>query len=134
MKRSSSFLTVFAALPVLAFAHAHLSSSTPADGSVVAAAPKSIMLMFSEPTRVTALTMQKGEEKAEQKLGPLPEEASAHVMVPTPKLAPGAYTIRWRALGRDNHVIKGTIKFTVSADATTGAGKAATAEHDPHSH
>jgi methionine-rich copper-binding protein CopC len=36
-------------------------------------------------------------------------------MVPAPQLAPGAYTIRWRALGADNHVMSGTIRFTLSA-------------------
>jgi methionine-rich copper-binding protein CopC len=108
-------LTVLAAIPVVAFAHGHLQSSTPADGSVVAVSPKSVMLMFSEPARLTALKVQGGDEQDERKLGPLPEKPGAHLMVPAPQLAPGAYTIRWRALGADNHVMSGTIRFTLSA-------------------
>jgi copper resistance protein C len=122
----STLLLGLAALPVLALAHARLTSSTPADGSVVSAAPSSIMLMFSEPARLTALTLQSAESKVEQRLGPLPDAAGAHLMVPSPKLAPGAHTIRWRALGKDNHVMSGTIRFTLSA-----AGVSATGEHPP---
>jgi methionine-rich copper-binding protein CopC len=145
VKRTVSLaLAAWAVMPLIAFAHAHLKSSTPSDGSVLGAPPASIMLMFSEAVRPTALTLQKGDDKSEQKLGPLPTKASAHLEVPSPQLAPGAYTIRWRALGEDNHVMSGAIKFTVSADAAAGkAGESAagnvakpahSAEHDPHSH
>jgi copper resistance protein C len=124
MKRlPSMLLAALAGSPVLVQAHTHLKSSTPANGSVVSSSPGSIMLMFSEPTRVTALGLRSADAKEEQKLGPLPEKASAHVMVPAPKLQSGAYVVQWRAIGDDNHVMKGTIRFTVSADGPASAPK-----------
>ena len=103
-----------------AHAHSHLKSSMPADGSTVMA-PKQIMLMFSAAARVTALTIQKDGE-AEQKLAPLPSEPAAHVMVRAPKLTPGKYTVTYRILSNDNHVMSGKLHFTVS-DSASNAGK-----------
>ena len=44
-------------LVTVAQAHTHLSSSEPADGSVVVTSPTNFVAHFSEPTRVTALTI-----------------------------------------------------------------------------
>jgi methionine-rich copper-binding protein CopC len=137
MKRIRSHtLVAFALIPVLAHAHAHLKSSTPTDGAVLAQSPPSIMLMFSEATRLTALTLKSRDGEVDTKLSPLPAEANAHLEVPVPKLAAGAYTLQWRALGKDNHVISGTLRFTVGADAkTSGESRSSTpTTHDPHSH
>jgi methionine-rich copper-binding protein CopC len=101
--------------PLAAQAHSHLKESTPAEGSTVKA-PESIMLMFSEAAKVTALTIQKDGDK-EQKLSPLPTEASAHVMVPAPKLMPGKYTVSYRVVSDDGHVMGGKLHFTVSDTA-----------------
>ncbi len=117
---------VLLALASVAQAHTHLKEAMPADGSTVKAAPEQIMLTFSEAARVTALTIQKdgGEE---QKLAPLPTAASAHVMVPAPKLAPGKYTVSYRVVSDDNHVMSGKLHFTIADSA--GAGSMAS--HDP---
>jgi copper resistance protein C len=111
------FLAVAAAMVALssiAFAHTHLKTSMPADKEVLAAAPSKIMLHFSAPTRLTALTIKKDGDSAERKLGPLPKEAFAEFTVPlTPPPAPGKYTVTWRAMGSDNHVMSGDLHFTV---------------------
>ncbi|MBX5463096.1 MAG: copper resistance protein CopC [Steroidobacteraceae bacterium] len=121
-----AFLIAYAAG---ASAHTHLKEAVPANGSTLTASPEHIMLTFSEPTRVTALTLQK-EGEAAQKLAPLPTEASAHVMVPAPKLAPGKYTVSWRAVGTDNHVMSGTVQFTVGGPAASASPPHA--GHDHH--
>jgi len=122
----SAFLIAYTAG---ASAHTHLKEAVPADGSTVSASPKHIMLTFSEPTRITALTLQK-EGEAAQKLAPLPTDASAHVMVPAPTLAPGKYTVNWRAVGTDNHVMSGKVEFTVGGPAASAAPTHA--GHDHH--
>ena len=101
------------ALASVAQAHTHLKQATPAEGSTVTGSPEHIMLTFSEAARLTALTIQKdgGEE---QKLAPLPTAASDHVMVPAPKLAPGKYTVNYRVVSADNHVMSGKLHFTVA--------------------
>ena len=100
-------------LAPLAQAHTHLKDAVPADNSTVKAPPENIMLTFSEAAKVTALSIQK-EGGEEQKLSPLPTAAAAHVMVPAPKLAPGKYTVSYRVLSDDNHVMSGKIHFTVA--------------------
>ena len=43
-----------------ALAHTELSATVPADRSTLAAAPEKLELEFSEPVRLTALTIQQG--------------------------------------------------------------------------
>lgn len=116
MKRSlSAFVAcLFFALDT-AQAHAHLKASMPADRSVLTAAPKQIMLHFSEPSRLMALSIQKEGDKKETAVSSLPKQVSADLSVPVEISGPGQYQLKWRAIGADNHVMSGTLQFTVSA-------------------
>lgn len=113
MKR---LLSLVAASLLFAFgaaqAHTHLKSSMPADQAVLTAAPKQVMLHFSEPTRLTAVTIQKEGDK-ETAVSALPKQAAADVTLPVEVSGPGAYKLNWRAVGPDNHVMSGTVRFTV---------------------
>lgn len=102
-------------LPALATAHAKLTQSMPANGSVLTRAPAQIQLTFNEPARITALNILKSGDKAATKLGPLPRAVSATFMVALPKLAPGKYTVTYRVMGDDNHLMSGSLTFSVSA-------------------
>jgi copper resistance protein C len=95
-------------------AHTHLEGSTPADQATLASPPAEIELHFSEVTRLTALTIQKEGEKEPKSVDSLPKTASAHVKVPLAPLAPGKYSVNWRAVGGDNHVMSGKLSFTVA--------------------
>lgn len=113
----NKYLSIIAALSFAvsstAFAHAHLEKSQPAANSAVST-PKEVVLEFNEPVQVTSLTLQKGDEKA-QDLSPLPKAAAAKVTVPMPSVAPGKYIVKWRAVSDDNHVMSGKLLFTVTA-------------------
>jgi methionine-rich copper-binding protein CopC len=91
-------------------AHAHLQQSTPADGSVLSAAPAQLVLRFSEAARLTALWIESGG--ARQAVGSLPEAAQATIVVRLPPLAPGRYVVSFRVVGADGHVVPGEIRFT----------------------
>jgi methionine-rich copper-binding protein CopC len=109
-------------LVATAHAHAHLTAAVPAEGSA-GKAPEQIVLTFSEAARITALTLQRqGEEP--RKLTPLPMEKAARITVPLPKLSPGSYTLSWRVLGEDGHVVPGTLHFTVLESGDTRGGGA----------
>ena len=97
-------------------AHATLQKSEPVANSTVAPAPKNVELEFSEAVQVTALTLQAGDAKA-QAIGPLPKAAASNIVVPLPSLPAGSYTIAWRALSSDSHVMSGKILFKVEAGA-----------------
>lgn len=100
----------------LAQAHAHLESSTPADGSTLSAAPAALEMRFSEPARLTALSIQRAEEP-KQALKSLPTSTDRTVRVALPTLAPGPYSVTWRAVSADGHIASGTVRFTISPGA-----------------
>jgi methionine-rich copper-binding protein CopC len=107
-------------LVATAHAHAHLTAAVPAEGSA-GKAPEHIVLTFSESARITALSLQReGEEP--RKLAPLPAEMAARITIPLPKLLPGKYTLSWRAVGDDGHVVPGTLHFTVLESSASGGG------------
>ena len=124
-------IAFLSAVAQLAYAHTELSSSVPAADAVIATAPKEIMLHFSEPVRLTALSVQKQGE-AKQSLGPLPRDASEHFMVAAPALGEGQYSVSWRALSEDTHVMTGEFAFTVGAEGAAPA-QHAEPQHDSHS-
>jgi methionine-rich copper-binding protein CopC len=94
-----------------ALAHAHLTDSSPADGSQLLSGPAALVLNFSEAVQLTALSLQRNGATA-QKLAP-PEQAAARISVPLPKLTAGAYVVRFRTLGSDGHVVPGQIRFSI---------------------
>lgn len=110
---------VLLTVAVRADAHAHLLKSSPAENSVVAASPANLVLDFSEAAQLTALSIQKGRDP-EHKLKLLPSGAAAQISVPLPPLTPGAYTLSWRVLSADGHVVSGALRFTLSADHAAG--------------
>lgn len=95
-------------------AHTHMEKSTPADNSVVASPPSKLELHFSEATRLTAVSIQKDGDKESTHISALPAQPAEDVNVPLDPLGPGKYTVSWRAVGDDNHVMSGTLHFTVS--------------------
>jgi methionine-rich copper-binding protein CopC len=100
---------------VTASAHAHLQKASPADGSVITTSPSNLVLNFSEAARLTALSIQKGDEPR-QNLKPLPTTAARQISVPLPQLTPGTYSVTWRVLSDDGHVMSGALHFTLAPD------------------
>ena len=103
--------------PLLAAAHSTATFTTPANGAVLKAAPAEFMLMFNEASKVTKLTLQKKGDAEEQKLGPVSGDATQHFSIAAPKLGPGEYTLRYRTISLDNHIMSGTVKFTITPPA-----------------
>lgn len=104
-----------------ALAHTELAATVPANGAMIAEAPENLQLTFSEPVRLTALTLQKDGER-KQSLGPLPSAASEEFSVALPAaVADGHYVVTWRALAEDTHVMNGEFMFAIGADGTHAA-------------
>ena len=133
--KTSSLLVAAAllALTAVAQAHTHLKEATPADKSVVNTAPANVVLKFSESAKVTALTLHK-DGAADQKLTASPDTASAQVTAALPKLSPGKYSVNWRVVSDDGHIMSGQLSFTFDPNATPWAGKAPAhdKEHEHH--
>ena len=114
-----SFLSSLAlvAVGVTANAHAHLQKSSPAEGSVISTSPPNLVLNFSEAAKLTALSIQKGSEP-EQKLKLPSTTAAQQISVPLPALTPGTYSVNWRVLSDDGHMMAGVLHFTLAEHAT----------------
>jgi methionine-rich copper-binding protein CopC len=104
---------VLIAFAVTAHAHAHLLTSSPAADSVITTSPPALVLNFSEAAQLAALSIQKGSDPL-QKLKPPRTDAAAQISVPLPPLTPGVYTLTWRVLSADGHVVSGALRFTLS--------------------
>lgn len=119
MKQTALLLMTAAALATgAALAHTELSATTPDNGATIAKAPENLELTFSEPVRLTALSIQKdGEQK--QSLGPLPTGTNEEFSVALPAtIDDGHYVVAWRALSEDTHVMNGEFMFAVGAEGT----------------
>lgn len=102
--------------------HAHLISSTPADGDTLAGAPARLVLRFSEPIEAhlseVALFGWNGNQSALES-GRDPENARSLVAT-LPALEPGGYRATWRIVSADGHPVSGTLVFyVVGAEAGT---------------
>lgn len=133
-------LIPLAAFTQLSLAHTELAGSTPSADSIIDAAPEELMLHFSEPVRLTAVTIE-GDDGQPQRLGPLSTDQTVHFTVASPKLPEGLYTVSWRALSDDTHTMTGEFSFTISnatpADQSMPHGDSdhhnTVATHDDHS-
>jgi copper transport protein len=112
----------------------------PADKASVDTAQKELMLHFSEPVRLTTLAVTRAGE-TQRELSPLPTERQKDFSVAAPGLAKGQYTVSWRALSGDAHVMTGEFTFAVGEPVALGASHEAHgaghgaehgAQHDRH--
>lgn len=125
MKKLIHTVALFVLTATVAYAHTELSGSMPADEAVVEAAPKELMLHFSEDVRLTTLSIQAASGD-KQELGPLPASMSRDFAVAAPALDAGDYVVSWRAMSEDTHVMTGEFKFTIQV------GNASHAQHSAH--
>jgi methionine-rich copper-binding protein CopC len=99
-----------------ALAHAHLTTSVPADKATVASAPTEIDLRFSEELELkfSGITIV-GPDKAAVNVGNarLADEGKTLVVPVTGKLDAGRYTVEWHVLSEDGHKTRGTYDFIV---------------------
>jgi len=99
-----------------AAAHSPLASSSPADGTMSAAAPEMIELNFRGKAKLIRfrLTDAGGGEVVLGK-DHLMIEASRHLVM-LPPIGSGDFTAKWRAMSADGHVLKGAFSFSVDGN------------------
>lgn len=104
-----------------ASAHAVLVSSDPIDGSRLTSAPSRVTFMFDEvvqlPNGGTAAISDDGRH-VEQGSAQLSADGRAVVIPLSMNLGEGTYTVSYRVVSADGHVVTGAIRFGVNADPT----------------
>ncbi|OAI02356.1 copper resistance CopC family protein [Methylomonas methanica] len=111
-----SLLAIALFSPVSAFAHAILVKSQPAKDEIVTESPKQIDLWFNDAVRseykALAVIDSTGKRVDNHDVAQsLTNGANIYATVPT--LAPGTYTIRYRVVSEDTHIVTGKFEFTV---------------------
>ena len=109
-------------LPALALAHSPLKSVDPIDKAILTEAPTEYKMIFKSPAKLIKFEILKQAKEKDKK--PLPLKLNhkpsklwyeSHV-VKLPKISNGSYEVRWRAMGEDGHVLKGTLNFEVKGE------------------
>ncbi|GEN87338.1 copper resistance protein CopC [Oceanobacillus sp. FSL W8-0428] len=109
-----TLLFVFSASP--AFAHTHLDTSDPEEGSTVTEALDSVTLYFEtviEESAVLELQAEDGTEITLDNITVNDDELSADVTEP---LENGAYTLSWDIIGVDGHPMEDSLSFEVDIE------------------
>jgi hypothetical protein len=119
MQRNAAFLASFLVLilsAASAHAHAMLDHASPAVGSTVSVAPKSVLLTFTEKLEPAFSTVEvrnaQGASVQAGKAALVPGN-TAELRVPLKSLPPGTYKVIWRALSVDTHRTQGDFSFSV---------------------
>lgn len=120
-------------LPASAFAHASLRAEAPRFAARIHDAPRRVTLRFDQivsalPNGIVVL------DRNGRNLAGATRASGRSLSAPIPRLARGPYTVRWRAMSLDGHVVSGVWTFGVrvpapNVEAAVGAGGPTTAEH-----
>ncbi|QLE73073.1 hypothetical protein FGW37_17030 [Streptomyces rectiverticillatus] len=117
-----------------ASAHAALTSTDPASGSVVPVAPEKVKLTFSEGVLLSADSVRvldpQGKRVDEGKPAHVDGKSNTASVGLAGGIADGTYTVAWQAVSADSHPVAGAFTFSIGAPSKTAA-KVTTAKADP---
>jgi copper transport protein len=123
------------ALPAAASAHATLVKTEPVYGKRVERSPSLVRLYFDESVDVLPNAVRVYDAKGRLLSGQVLASSGKRIIdAPVSRLPRGGYTVRWRAVSADGHVVSGVFTFGVRMRAPLvteafGAGGPTTSEH-----
>jgi copper transport protein len=123
------------ALPAAASAHATLVRTDPVYGKRIERSPSLVRLYFDQSVDVLPNAIHVYDAKGRLLSGRTRVSTDKRTIVaPVSRLPRGGYTVRWRAVSADGHVVSGVFTFGVRmrappATEAFGAGGPTTAEH-----
>ncbi len=103
----------FALLSTAVLAHAPLTKTTPENGAQLADAPTEIVLHFAKRMRLTRvqLTLENATSVDLEIDGN--QEFATQFTIPLPTIGRGTYSVEWRGLAIDGHIMNEGISFQV---------------------
>jgi copper transport protein len=133
VRRLALVALVALVLPTSAFGHASLVHKSPTYRERLAAPPAQVTLQFDQTISLLPKAVVVLDAKGRNLAGAV-KLRSRTLVAPLPKLARGPYTIRWRAMSTDGHVVSGVYTFGVGVPAppvneAVGAQGPTTEEH-----
>ena len=112
---------LLAVTPMSADAHAVLVKSTPARKTTVVQPPPRVELTFSErlePAYSSVSVLDAGGREVDLRDAALAPGDSRRLVVSLPPLPAGTYTVRFRVLSVDGHVVESEFPFTIGTRGT----------------
>ena len=124
-------LAILLVLPIAANAHSPLASSSPQNGETLDEPPTEIFMEFKLPAKLIKVDLTKQSDKQGKNLlgrlfgggddGESVPLGTSFLMtidkrqvIPLPSpLQDGSYSLTWRAMGEDGHVVKGELTFNI---------------------
>lgn len=114
----AAVVLVALALPAAASAHATLVSTSPADGAVLAHAPRAVVARFDDAVRVGHRTAAVANDTGDSILAGSPRAQGRTLRIPLRAgLGDGDYSVRWSIVSADGHAEVGVLAFAVGAGA-----------------
>lgn len=105
-------------VPMPLFAHAIMVKSAPAKDEVVTVSPKQVDVWFNDKVgseyKALAVIDSKGQ-RVDNKDAQQETFDQSHLFATVQPLAPGTYTVRYRVVSIDTHIVTGKFQFTVKA-------------------
>jgi len=106
-----------AMVPAARLPHLKLKRSFPAKDTVLTSSPDAVRLWLTErselpATKITVTTDAKAPVATEKVTRAAGADAPIEAKFSTP-LAAGRYTVTWKTMSKDGHVVNGTFGFTV---------------------
>lgn len=105
-------LPIVAVSPALA--HTAVRETSITDNATFSAPPANFTVTFSAATGFANVTLTNAAGREIALDYTPPRTMTTTFTIPLPRLAPGAYTISWRTMAHDGHVMPGAIHFTVA--------------------
>jgi copper resistance protein C len=115
---SGVILLAALAMPSLSFAHAKMVRSSPEENAVLTESPKQVDVWFDAAvgTEYKALAVIDSKGKRVDNKDLVQETLdSAHLYATVPLLPPDTYTVRYRVVSIDTHIVTGKYQFTIKA-------------------
>ena len=125
-------LAILLVLPIAANAHSLLASSSPQNGETLDVPPIVIFMEFKLPAKLIKVDLTKQSDKQGKNLlgrlfggddGESVPLGTSFLMtidkrqvIPLPSLQDGSYSLTWRAMGEDGHVVKGELTFNIKGN------------------
>jgi methionine-rich copper-binding protein CopC len=112
----SSLLILLLMVPVTSWGHAYLVKSSPARRAVLSNPPTRVVLWFNErlEAQFSQLSVWNAEgqqvDGSDVQVGP---DDSKRLSVSIPTLPAGRYTVKYRVLSVDSHIVEAEFPFTI---------------------
>jgi methionine-rich copper-binding protein CopC len=103
-----------------ALAHAMLTKSEPPRRAQLTQPPAQVRLWFNEEVEkdYASLTVSHADKPVTEVKPQVSADDPKSILLPLPELSPGKYTVKFRVLSVDGHVVDSSYDFTVKSKAS----------------